>query len=104
LERESAEGFGKRRERGDGCSRGGSQRRNREAVGEEDTDQWGPVVSKKRKKKEKGRRGGCGGLFGLVAGPLPRAGPVGVMFPFFVLLLFLFSANYFVLFEKPKIV
>jgi hypothetical protein len=61
------------------------------AVGEDDPDAWGWVVSKKIKKKEKGRRGGCGGLLGLVLGWFQfRVGPGWAATFFFVCFSFLF--------------
>jgi hypothetical protein len=86
------------------------------AVGEDDPDAWGRVVSKKRKKKEKGRRGGCGGLLGLVLGwPSrvgsraaalldPRCGLVALFLFFCSDFFFYFSVFIFVLFEISKLV
>jgi hypothetical protein len=54
----------------------------------EGADLWVPAVSEKRKKIErKVREGGSVGLLGWLGS---RAGPVGCLFPFFVLLIFHF--------------
>jgi hypothetical protein len=67
----------------------------KEAVGEEDTDQWGPVVNmggKKRKRKRKKERGKCAGLSGLTRWAVfpgrPRWGAAFFLFfSFFLILL-----------------
>jgi hypothetical protein len=56
-------------------------------IGEDATDRWALCGSGREGKEEKNC---CGFLFGLVAGPLPWAGPVGVLFLFLFFFFFYF--------------
>jgi hypothetical protein len=101
-----------KRGKGEGIAvqRGDCFREERGAVGEDDPDVWGRVDKERegKKKRLQGRWAAAGLAFpGRFAGRClagPRVGPVA-LFLFFVLISFsIFAANYFVLFEKEKIV